>query len=611
MRLVLAIVSLAIAVGLAGYGFAQRSILSGPDTLVATSTVDSGAPVTVIGGETLNALEGRQDIEISGSESIFAAYGRTIDVMAWIGDATYNEIGFDPETSELFSVTQQGTEQTVPSPAGSDLWLREYVGENELDMKVSLNEDFSIIVVSDGTAPAPSTVSISWPLDNRTPWAGPLIAAGGAMLLISLGFFLWAIIHRVRTRGPRRKSIKPPKTPRMPKLPRQRSYQVRKPKTTTTTRGRRSSRRMTALIPTVLVGTLALSGCSAEWWPDTSAQVTMSAPSPSASSTAVPLEELQPPAATVRQVETIVREAAAVAETADAALDAEALKTRFAGPALALRTGNYAIRAKDSAYPALPPIPAGPIEVTVPQQADETWPRSILAVVTPPAEPAAEEPAAEEPAEESAEEPAAVPPLALTLVQQTPREQYKVNFAVALEPDAVFPELAPEGVGVARLSPDTKFLSLPPSELAAAYVDVLNAGAKSASYELFDIERDDFIPQFGVEAREAFKADNPKVTIDFAMAPGDAEAIALASNESGALVSVSLVETETAKPVAAGDTLNPSGDTKTLSGVAGTTKGVTSSYTHQLLFYIPPVGSSDKIVLLGFSQGLVSAQEIA
>ncbi|HEV7955882.1 MAG: hypothetical protein JWL94_1258 [Microbacteriaceae bacterium] len=596
MRFVLAIVSLVIAVGLAGYGFAQRTILSGPESLKVTSVTESEAPVTVIDGETLNALEGRQDLEISGSDTIFAAYARTIDVLAWVGDATYNEISFDSETSTLTSTTRQGTEDIVPAPAGSDLWLREYTGENELDVKVSLNEDFSILLVSDGTQPAPSTVSISWPLDNRTPWAGPLIAVGGVMLLLAVAFFVWAVVHRFRTRGPRRKSIKPPKTPRMPKLPKQRSYQVRRPDSVTSTRGRRSSRRMTAMIPVVLVGTLALSGCSAELWPGVGGDA--ASPSPSVSEV-IPVEELQPPAATVRQVESMVRDIAAVAATADATLDTEALKARFAGPALDLRAGNYAIRAKDSAHPALPAIPEGPVEVTLPQQADETWPRSILAVVTPPQD-------------ESTDPPTDLPPVALTLVQQTPREQFKVNYSVALESDAVLPELPPEGVGVPRLAPDTKFLTMPPSQLAAAYVDVLNVGAESASYQFFDVEQDDFIPNVGVEARAARKAAIPATAaIEFAIAPGTAESVALASNESGALVTVSLSETETVKPVEAGATVNPEGATKTLSGVTGTTKGVMASYIDQLLFYIPPVGSSEKIVLLGFSQGLVSAQEIA
>ncbi|GAB3141178.1 hypothetical protein [Marisediminicola antarctica] len=606
MRFALAIVAFLIGVGLGGYGIAQTTVLNGPSELTATSESDSDAPVTVIGGETLNALDGRQDVTISGSDTIFAAYARTEDILAWVGDASYNSIGFDTESQDLVSVTKTGTEQSVPLPAGSDLWLAEYNAEDELDMRLRLDEEFSILVVSDGTETAPSTVAITWPLDNRTPWAGPFMVGGALMLLLSLIFLVWAIRNQRRTRGPRRKSIKPPKSQRMPKLPRQRSYRVSKPKAVTTRRGRRSASRMIAM-PALLIGSLVLSGCSSDLWPDLAGRDAIPLiPSPSASTDADAVaEERQPPAATVRQVQSIVTDVAEVAAAADASLDTEALSSRFDGPALKLRTGNYETRAKDSAFPALAPIPTGRLAVALPQSlpkdADTSWPRAIFAVV---------EPTVEEPAEGAEPvEPAA--PVALMLLQASPREQYKVYYSVALEPEAVLPPLAPQTVGAPRLSPDTKLLSMAPGELAAAYVDVLTVGAESESYELFDIERDGLIPSVGVEARKArSEALDDKAKIEFGITPGDAETIALASNESGALVSIYIEETERVTPVEEGATINPEGATKTLSGLSGTKEGVAATYGDQLLFYIPPIGSDEKIVLLGFSQVLISAKEI-
>lgn len=609
MRFALAIVAFLIGVGLGGYGIAQTTVLNGPSELTATSESEGAAPVTVIGGKTLNALEGRQDVRISGSDTIFAAYARTEDILAWVGDASYNSIGYDTESQSLVSETVTGSEQTVPLPAGSDLWLAEYSAETELDMRLRLDEGFSILIVSDGTQPAPSTVAITWPLDNRTPWAGPLMAGGGLLLLLSLVLLASGILHQRRTRGPRRTSIKAPKqpkTPRMPKLPRQRSYRVTKPRVGAPRRGRRSTSRMVAL-PALLIGSLALSGCSADLWPELAGRDAIplvSSPSASADAEAV-VEERQPPAATVRQVQSIVTEVAEVAAAADANLDTAALSARFDGPALKLRTGNYETRAKDADFPALEPIPTGRLAVALPQSlpkdTDTTWPRAIFAVV---------EPVVEEPVEGAEPvEPAA--PVALMLLQESPREQYKVYYSVALEPEAVLPPLAPQTVGAPRLSPDTKLLSMAPGDLAAAYVDVLTLGADSASYDLFDIERDGLIPSVGVEARNArSEALDDKAKIEFGIAPGDAETIALASNESGALVSIYINETETVTPVESGATINPEGATKTLSGLSGTKKGVVATYGDQLLFYIPPIGSDEKIVLLGFSQVLVSAKEI-
>ena len=292
MRFALAIVAFLICIVLGGYGIAQTTVLNGPSELTATSESDSEAPVTIIGGETLNAMDGRQDVQISGSDTIFAAYARTEDILAWVGDASYNSVGFDAGSQNLVSVTNRGSEQTVPLPAGSDLWLAEYNAEDELGMRLRLDEEFSILVVSDGTQTAPSTVAITWPLDNRTPWAGPLMAGGGLMLLLSLIFLVWGIHHQRRTRGPRRKSIKPPKTQRMPKLPRQRSYRVNKPKAVTTRRGRRSTSRMIA-VPAFLIGALVLSGCSSDLWPDLAGRDAIPlVPSPSASAGRVKSSEI-------------------------------------------------------------------------------------------------------------------------------------------------------------------------------------------------------------------------------------------------------------------------------------------------------------------------------
>ena len=57
-------------------------------------------------------------------------------------------------------------------------------------------------------------------------------------------------------------------------------------------------------------------------------------------------------------------------------------------------------------------------------------------------------------------------------------------------------------------------------------------------------------------------------------------------------------------PIEAGAAVNPSGRVKALTGLAISTKGVTATYDVQLLFFVPPVGSDEKIVLLGYSYGL-------
>ena len=603
MRLVLAVLALVIAIGLAGYGVAQRTVLNGANNVTAEVQTRSDATVTVIDGTTLNSLDGRQNVTLSGSDVIFAAYARSGDVLAWIGDTTYNVIGFDPATQELTSLTRQGAEVVVPPPAGSDLWLREYTGENRLEMPVVLSEELSIIVVSDGTEPAPSDISIRWPVDNRTPWAGPLIALGGLMLVISLLFFIWALVHARRSRGPRRSSItgpknpRGPKPPRMPKLPRQRSYRVRKPRSISAPRGRRSTQRMIAVIPALMVGAIALSGCTSDLWPEFGSVPASPSPEASASQAQV-LDTVPPPVATVGQITSIVEEASALAAQTDASLDAAALAARFSGPALEIRTGNYALRAKDSAAappPAIPTAETGEVVVTLPQQLSvegDQWPRAAFAIV-----------------QNTADQTKA--PIALMMVQERPRDNYKVNYAIELQPGAKIPDLAPKGVGATAYGLDTKLLTMQPGALLAAYTDIINVGAASASFALFDTTNDLLLPLIGVDSRAARTAKlNAKLALEYSNAPGTGRVIALSSDETGALVTISLSETEVVKTTEAGATVNPEGGVKTLTGVTGTTKGTTASYTSEMLFYIPPITSTEKITLLGYSAGIISAKEL-
>ena len=585
MRFVAAIVSFVIAFGLIALGIAQRTVFVPPDHVTASTVLTTDARVTVIDSTTLKSLAGSQTVDLSGSKKVFAAYGRTEDVLAWVGKASYNKIGFNKATAKLTNKLVKGTQTNVPNPDGSDLWLGQYSQANDLNFTVNVPADISIVVVSDGTDPAPSHVSIRWPLDNRTPWSGPLIVGGFLFLLIGVALYLWAFIHMRRSKGPRRKA------PKMPKVPRQRSYKVRKPRAATAAPGRRSRRRMIAVVPVVLIGTLALSGCSADLWPDFSGSSTPT-PSTSATVSKVPAgADVLPPVVTVPQLKVIVSRIAAVAAKADAALDPELAKTRFTGAALELRTANYAIRKVDSTYAPATPIPTEKIDVTLPQSTN-TWPRTVFTVVTTPSNKTA-------------------PPVALTLVQATPRDEYKVAYEVSLEASTVLPKMAPADVGATRLPPDSKFLVMAPSALALGYGDILEKGPESPFIKQFDTSKDALIGLIGLDARKKQQAAlPPTAAMSFANSNGAAEIIALGSNDAGAIVATSLNETVTVKPVEAGAAVNPEGAVKSLSGITGTTKGTTAVYGDQLLFYVPPVISKDKVVLLGFATGLISAKEL-
>jgi hypothetical protein len=578
VRFVLAIISFVLAAVMIGYGIAQRTILAEPDEAAISTVISSTAAVTVIDGATLNAFDGSQTLTISGSDEVFAAYGRTSDVLAWVGDTTYNALSYDSTAGAFTSTVVPGAEKTVPDPNGSDLWIDDYKKNQTLTLTVNVPEDISFIIVSDGTQPAPSNIRLSWPLDNSTPWSGPLIIGGAIALILGLGLLLWATNHMRSGRGPRRKPQK------LPKVPRKRSIKSSSRRALPVSASGR--RRGMIAVPLVLAGALALSACSAGGIP------TALAPSPSASSSGEPdASAPPPPAVSTRQVDRIISRISAVATKADAARDSTLIATRFSDAALELRLANYAIRGADGAQPGLAAIPDGPVKLVLPQQTD-LWPRTVLAVI-------------------QDDKDDTIPPLALFLVQADARSDYKVSYAITLEPSAKLDNLAPANIGAPRLDPDSNLLKMSPTDVALAYGDILEKDVDSPSYLDFDKSGDSLRTSVGLANKQQTAAALPATAkISFGHLIGPADAIALATNDAGAIIAVNLNETTTVAPVEAGAAVNPTGAVKALSGIAVSTKGVVATYGDQLLFYVPAAGSDGKIVLLGYSQGLVSAKEL-
>ncbi len=586
MRLVLAIVSFFLAAVMIGFGIAQRTILEGPDHVTASVTTSSPATVTVIDGAVLNSFDHSQTIKASGADTIFAAYGRTDDVIAWVGDATYNKIGYDATTQKLTTTTVSGAETEVPNPAGSDLWLSDYTEDRSLGFTINVPEDVSVLIVSDGEKPAPSALSVTWLLDNSTPWAVPLVIGGTMLLLLGLIFLLWAINHMRRARGPRRKQL------RMPKVPRPPAYKAVKrgaPAPKAVTRGRRSAG-MIAVIPALLVGTLALGGCTAD--PTTSLEngtaIDVAATSAPTDASGKPLAT---PAVTEPQAKRIVSRVAAAVADADKSSDAKKVATRLDGPALALRLANYKIRTVDTTTAALAAIPSSPVALVLPQQND-SWPRTFFAVI--------------QPVDET------VAPTALMLIQDDPRSQYKVHYALQLEPGTVIPKVAKASVGSFGIDEDSKLLLLPASQIAEAYGDILHVDKASKWYDYFQAEGDTLRVEVGPAEQAADQAKLPGTAqLVFSNKPADAQIVALTTNNSGAIVALSLNELQTISPVESGAAVNAPPAIAALLGKALSTRGITATYGDQLLFYVPPAtDKGGKIILLGYTQGPISAAEL-
>jgi hypothetical protein len=599
VRFIFAVFALIVGVALIGAGIAQRTVLLPPNTVTASTKLSDAQPYVMIDSGVLKAHDGSQTLVLSGSDSVFAAYGRTDDVKAWLNGSSYDTLGYDSKSNELTSSTvaadpsgSDNVKSGSANPAGSDLWLEQYTSADAMYRTLNLPAGYSVIIASDGTKPAPTQIQVSWPIGNATPWAGPLVAAGIVFLLAGLVLLVLGLLHNRRSRRPRRK---PPALPKGKRFSPSRTNAIE----SGVKRGRRSIGAPMLAAPIAILAVIGLAGCTsdyADWWPQaatsqTEAPTGSGAPTPIPTASGVPAQDKAPmPAITQAQAEAIVANVSSVAAQADAASDKNALASRFTGPALDLRTATYAIRAGYPEYPAPQAVPSGPLQVVLPQSTD-AWPRTALAIVQ--------------------GSDATVPPVALMLVQNSPRENYKVYYQITLEPNTSLPPVAAASVGAPSVASDTKLLTMTPDQLKTAYADILAVGDQSQYINQVDATGDTLRTQVGVDYKNAQKAALPSTaSMDFGKIAAPGENLTLATNDSGALVAVNLRESQTVKPTEDGATVSPQGAVLALSGVSTTSKGTEADYDYQLLFYIPPYGDAGKAKLLGFTQGLISAKEL-
>ena len=276
-----------------------------------------------------------------------------------------------------------------------------------------------------------------------------------------------------------------------------------------------------------------------------------------------------------------------VAANADANLDANVASTRFAGAALAARSANYSIRKGDPALAAIPAIPDVAPSLFLPESSN-TWPRSLFAVFQPAATSA------------KAGEDDKTPTIAIVLQQTSPRDNYKVVYQINLQANETVPEVAAANVGTVAVPADSKLLLLPPDRVAAAYADVLAFDEQSDFYESFQSNGDTLRASLQAE-RAQQNAEN--VVITYTNRPGTGPIVALATTAAGALVSVSVDEIARFEPQG-GRSLRLTGALKALGGTELAPKPVNATYQFELLFFVPAIGSSERISLVGYAENL-------
>ncbi|MDQ4213290.1 glycosyl transferase [Microbacterium capsulatum] len=620
MRFVWAVLAFVLAAVLIGTGIAQRTIFLGPKDVTAALSVKAPQHYTMIDGAVLRVHPGEQTLVAHGDGQIVIAQARTADLEAWLSDSSYNRISLakdkTPQAKVVQPKTTSGDAAKTPdrNPAGSDLWLDSVTDKNAAIDRMQIPDGVSVLVASDGKSDAPQDIAVSWPLDTATPWAGPLMVAGGAFMLLGIVLYILAIRHSRRGRGPRRKAPPPlPVTEPIDVVGRraveeEASSPAPEPVETPDGSGqnpaaaerraaeRRASaprrRRALLLVPAVGVAAALLSGCTPDIWPHPAVS-----PTPKPTTTQAAEVGQQAPAVTDAQAARILGSISATLADADKKLDTNLAGTRLDGPALDARKTAYAVRGSvgDFALPAS--IPADKIKILVPQAYD-SWPRTVLMLV-----------------DHGADQ--KVAPLILTMTQKDPWSEYKIGYVAEMQASAKLPDMAPAWLGAKLTPPDSPFLVAEPKKLGADFADVIDNGDKSSSYKLFDKTALDFVKAVQdsrASVQKALKDANADSTssLSFAASAGTAVPVAMSSIDSGAIVSVTVQDSQTIKPTSADAVIkldkNPSA--KALTGVDSSAKGFVSVYGVQLFFSVPAQGSNAKITLLAASQQLLSVTEI-
>ncbi|MUU73021.1 hypothetical protein GK109_17565 [Pseudarthrobacter sp. GA104] len=540
-------------------GIGQRTIWAPSETFTAAAPVDAAeAPLTVIDQNLRTLHGGTVKIKIEGDGNFLLAAGRPDDVEAWVGQTAHNTITGVSGDEKSLLVEHADGEATAPNPAGSDLWVSTENASSELEYSwtAPADGDWTLLLASDGTKPAPATVSMTFPNDTSTPWAIPLIILGS---LLILGGIALALLSARRRNGEG-----DGKGSGFAQRARARNEA-------------RSSRVTMAAAGVVAVAVVAGTGAAAS--------ATSPAPSPDPSSAASPAAQGQsgPPVLLDAQFRRILEQVSSAVDAGDAAKDAAKLADRVGGTELEVRTQNYKIRSQVGSYEPRMPVRSTKLLTTV-VTSDREWPRSVMAVT---------------------QGDGNVVPQLLTLVQPSPRENYKLVETNPLQPGTTFPTINRDGTETLAAGDKTGLL-YSGEEAMSGLADRLTTAESAYKDKLVEGESSPYIADTLSYQAEVVKAgENGNFSFTHKVAPENT--VVFRTADGGALVLGRINFGFEGTPKAAGDKLTIGDDAAALAGGKETTTGMVLTFAESVAVYVPPAGSTDPMKLVAATRGLTGA----
>lgn len=569
------LVLLGLLTMLAGIG--QLTFWAPAETVTASVPSDTkAAPLTVIDQKLIALHDGPVKIKIQGEGNFTVATGRPDDVEAWVGKTAHTTLSGVSADQKSLEVASVEGEATAPSPAGSDLWVSTEEASGELDYTWNPPADgeWSLLVAADGTQPAPSSISMTFPNNATTPWAVPLIVLGIIIILVgaALPFVAKALANRRRDGegdGPHdggETTTLPVQSP-AGDASRRRGNEAEGPALRVTA--------LAAALAAVMVGGSAVAA-QATTTPEPTATSAAAAPAEGEDGTPVLLES---------QLQRILEQVASTVDAADAAKDAAKLAPRVDKMELQIRTQNYKIRSAVSAYEPRMPVRATKLQSSV-ISTKRDWPRTVFALT---------------------QGEGNVVPQVLTLVQLSPRENYKLWASAPLQPGTNFPSFPVPREGTEAVpAGDNTGLAYSGNEALGILAEMLTTPDSPNRSKLADGQSSPYIA-----GALAYQADTVKngtsANFKFTHTPVNNQTVVLRTADGGALVVGRLDFAFEGTPKAAGDKLLLEDDSAVFAGGKETTTGMVLNFAESVAVYIPPAGSADPMKLVAATRGLVGA----